>query len=312
MKPVPERQPAPGEPMGALPGTMRREMARIGPIWASDIRKHRDIVFAAYAPLLAQAPKAGVAVEKDVAYGEHPRQRLDVYRAQYRNPTPVVIFAHGGAFVRGDKSVNDEVYANVLYYFARNGCLGINMEYRLAPEAPYPAGAEDVAAAVRWAAAHAAERGGDPARIFVMGHSSGACHVAGYACDPGAGVKPDPGLAGIVLVSGRLRADARPENPNADGVRAYFGEDESKYDRRSPAKWAKRCPVPVMLAIAEYDNPLLDVYGAEFFWRWADAHGRAPRFLRLRNHNHFSMIAHFNTGEDILGREIVDFIATLR
>src|SRR4051794_7994396 len=56
MNQVPERSAVPGEPMGALPGTMRREMARIGPIWGSDIQKHRDIVLAAYAPLLAQAP----------------------------------------------------------------------------------------------------------------------------------------------------------------------------------------------------------------------------------------------------------------
>src|SRR3954447_20047700 len=116
MNQAPERPAALTEPMGSLPGTMRREMARIGPIWASDIPKHRDLVLAAYAPLLAQAPKAGVTVEADLAYGEHPRQRLDVYRAQYKRPTPVVIFAHGGAFVRGNKSVNDEVYANVLYY----------------------------------------------------------------------------------------------------------------------------------------------------------------------------------------------------
>src|SRR3954465_12987895 len=166
----PAAPPPPPEPMGALPGTMRREMARIGPIWGSDIQKHRDIVLAAYAPLLAQSPKAGVIVEPDVAYGEHPRQRLDGYPAQYKRPTPVVIFAHGGAFVRGNKTVNDEVYANVLYYFARNGCLGINMENRLAPEGAFPAGAEDVAAAVRWASAHAAALGGDPARIFVVGH----------------------------------------------------------------------------------------------------------------------------------------------
>jgi acetyl esterase len=298
--------------MGALPGTMRREMARLGPIWGSDIRKHREIVFAAYAPLLAQSPKAGIAVEADIAYGEHPRQRLDVYRAQYKRPTPVVIFAHGGAFVRGDKTVNDEIYANVLYYFARNGCLGINMEYRLAPEAQYPAGAEDVAGAVRWASAHAAELGGDPARIFLVGHSSGANHVASYACDPKLRRARAEGLAGVVLLSGRLRADARPENPNADGVRAYYGDDESKYARRSPVTWARRCPVPVMLAIAEFENPLLDVYGAEFYARIAAARGSAPRFLRLRNHNHFSMIAHFNTGEDILGRDILDFIATLR
>jgi acetyl esterase/lipase len=298
--------------MGALPGSMRREMARIGPIWGSDIQKHRDLVLAAYAPLLAQSPKDGVAVERDLAYGEHPRQRLDVYRAQYRQPTPVVVFAHGGAFVRGDKSVNDEVYANVLYYFARNGCLGINMEYRLAPEAPYPAGAEDVAAAVRWAVARAADLGGDPARVFVIGHSAGATHVAGYACDPKLRAARSGGLAGIVLLSGRLRADAKPENPNAAGVRAYFGDDESRYARRSPVTWARRCPVPAMLAIAEFENPLLDVYCAEFFWRYAAARGRAPRFLRLRNHNHTSMIAHFNTGEELLGREILDFIATLR
>jgi acetyl esterase len=95
-------------------------------------------------------------------------------------------------------------------------------------------------------------------------------------------------------------------------VRAYYGDDESKYARRSPVTWARRCPVPVMLAIAEFENPLLDVYGAEFYARIAAARGSAPRFLRLRNHNHFSMIAHFNTGEDILGREILDFIATLR
>jgi acetyl esterase/lipase len=307
-----ERAPAPGEPMGSLPGTMRREMARIGPIWGSDIQKHREIVLAAYAPLLAQAPKAGIAVERDIAYGEHPRQVLDVYRGQARQPAPVVIFAHGGAFVRGSKTVNDEVYANVLYYFARNGCVGINMEYRLAPEATFPAGADDVAGAVRWARAHAAEHGGDPARVFVVGHSAGGAHVASFACDPNLGRTPAEGAAGVVLLSGRLRADARPENPNAEGVRAYYGDDGSTYEARSPVTWAQYCPVPVMLAIAEFDNPLLDVYGAEFFWRIAAARGAAPRFVRLRNHNHFSMFAHFNTGEEILGREILDFIAALR
>ena len=73
MNSVSEKLPAPGDPMGSLPGTMRREMLRIGPIWGSDIQKHRDLVLAAYAPLLAQAPKAGIAVERDLAYGEHAR-----------------------------------------------------------------------------------------------------------------------------------------------------------------------------------------------------------------------------------------------
>lgn len=307
-----DQPPASAVPVSELPEAARRQMAAIGPVWGADIQKHRDMVLAAYAPLLARSPKEGIAVEIDRAYGEHPRQRLDIYRAQGKGPMPVVIFVHGGAFVRGDKRVNEEIYANVAYYFARNGCLGINMEYRLAPEAEFPAGAQDVAAAVDWAGRHAPEFGGDPGRIFLIGHSAGATHVATYACDPNAGARPSGGVRALVLLNGRLRADARPENPNAAGVRAYFGGDESRYDERSPVTWAGRCALPVMIAIAEFDNPLLDVYCAEFFWRLAAARGKAPRFLRLRGHNHISMVAHFNTGEDLLGREILDFMATLR
>jgi acetyl esterase/lipase len=307
-----EKAPASVEAMSALPEAVRLQMAAIGPVWGADIQKHRDIVLAAYAPLLAHSPKSGVSVERELSYGDHPRQRLDVYRPRDKVPVPVVVFAHGGAFVRGDKRVNDEIYANVLYYFARHGCLGVNMEYRLAPEAAFPAGAQDVAAAVEWTGRHAAEFGGDPERIFLIGHSSGATHVATYACDPNVAAKPPGGVRALVLLSGRLRADVRPDNPNAAGVRAYFGEDASRYDERSPVTWATRCTLPVMIAIAEFDNPLLDVYGAEFFWKLSAARGKAPRFLRLRNHNHISMVAHFNTAEDLLGREILDFMATLR
>jgi acetyl esterase len=76
--------------------------------------------------------------------------------------------------------------------------------------------------------------------------------------------------------------------------------------------YAEACELPVFLAIAEYENPYLDVYGAEFFYRVAAARKQAPRFLRLLKHNHTSMVAHFNTGEELLGREILDFLATGR
>ncbi len=89
-------------------------------------------------------------------------------------------------------------------------------------------------------------------------------------------------MKGLVLISGRLRADARPDNPNAAAVRAYFGDDESLYEARSPVTYAAASQLPVFLAVAEYENPLLDVYGAETLHRIAVARGRAPRFLRLR------------------------------
>jgi acetyl esterase/lipase len=299
----------PMKPLSALPQEVRHELLEIGPIWGRDTRKHRDRVFALYAKLLERAPKAGASVTRDVPYAAHPRQCLDVFRPERARDADVVVFLHGGAFVRGDKRVTPEVYDNVLYWFARQGCVGFNIEYRLAPESQYPGGATDVALAVAWVRAHAREHGGNPARIFLIGHSAGATHAAAYACDPVVRPAEGLGLAGLVLISGRLRADARPDNPNAAAVRAYFGDDESLYDVRSPVTHAANLDVPVFIAIAEHENPLLDVYGAEFLHRVSAARGRAPRFLRLCDHNHISMVAHFNTEEEILGREILEFFA---
>lgn len=300
------------KPLSALPEDARRELAQIGPVWGRDIQKHRERVFEIYRPILARAPKAGVSVTRDVPYAAHARQRLDIFRPDGARGADAVVFVHGGAFVRGDKRVNDEIYDNVLYWFARNGCVGFNVEYRLAPEAQYPAGATDVALAVAWVRAHAREHGGNPARIFLIGHSAGATHAAAYACDPVVRPAEGHGLAGLVLISGRLRADARPDDPNAAAVKAYFGDDESLYEARSPVTHAARLDVPVLIAIAEYENPLLDVYGAEFLHRVSAARGRVPRFMRLPDHNHISIVAHFNTAEEILGREILEFFAAGR
>jgi acetyl esterase/lipase len=295
------------KPLQNLPEASRRQLAEIGPIWGTDIPKHRDLVLAAYRPLLAASPKAGVSVTRDIAYAPHERQVLDVYRPRESNRAPVVLFVHGGAFVRGDKDIDGEVYANVLYYLTRHGYLGLNMEYRRAPEFAYPSGAHDVAGAVAWAKAHAAEFGGDPQRIFIVGHSAGGTHVASYAYDPAARASVDPAVQGVVLISARLRADVLPGNPNAEPVRAYFGSDESKFEERSPLAHAAHSPLPVFIAIAEYENPYLDVYGAELFHRIALARGRAPRFLRLPAHNHISIVAHINTDEDTLGSQMREF-----
>ena len=301
---------SPLSPLATLPESARRLMAQIGPVWGSDIQKHRDLVLEAYAPLLAAAPKGDTEKIHDLAYGRHPRQVLDIFRPAGKRNMPVVIFVHGGAFVRGDKKVSEEVYDNVLYWFARQGCLGINLEYRLAPEAAYPGATDDMAQAVAWVKSHAAGFGGDPQSIFLVGHSAGATHVAAYAWDPASGYLGRD-LKGMVLISGRLRADVSPENPNAGGVKAYWGEDTALYEARSPVNFVDGSTLPVMIAHAEFENPLLDIYNLEAAWRIAQDRRRAPRYLRLRGHNHISIVAHFNTEEEILGREIMDFFATL-
>ena len=300
---------SPDVPMATLPAAARALMARIGPVWGSDLAGHRDAVFRTYTPLLEARPDVGFDAVRELPYGPHARHRLDLYRPHGCNGAPVVMFVHGGAFIRGARDANAQIYSNVPRYFAGKGCLGVNVGYRLAPEAAYPEGSRDVGAAVAWVRAHAHEHGADPGRIFLVGHSAGGTHAATYIADPAARSPDGHGLAGLVLLSARLRIEARADNPNANGVRAYYGEDPSLYEARSPITHAGNLDLPTFIVTTEYDNPLLDVYGAELAWRIALLHGRAPRFTRMTRHNHTSLCAHFNTAEEILGLEILDFIA---
>lgn len=291
------------------PASITAALRDIGPRWQRDIRIAGDETRALYKPLLEAAPRDGVSVARDLPYGTHPRQVVDVYRPDGARNAPVVAFVHGGAFVRGDKDAESGMYGNVLTWFARQGVVGVNIEYRLAPESPYPGGAADVAQACAWIARHIGEHGGDPGKLCVIGHSAGATHVATMACDPDPRVQalPAHGARCLVLISGRLRADTAPVNPNAEGVRAYFGTDAARYDAVSPATHAARLTAPVLVVNAQYENPLLDLYGLEFALTLGRARGVAPLHIALADHNHISIVAQFNTSETWLGEEILTF-----
>jgi carboxylesterase type B len=298
------------QPMFNLPPASRARMAEVGPIWGSDIQKHRAAVVEAYTPLLKIARKAAVHTP-DIAYGPHARHQLNVFAQPGAKDAPVVVFVHGGAFVRGNKSDNGEIYENVLHYFANHGCVGVNIEYRLAPEAQYPGAAQDLRDSLAWIRANIAEYGGNPKRIFIIGHSAGGTHVGTYIFDPVMQRSPDDGVAGVIFVSARLRADVSPLNPNAHAVKSYFGEDASLYEARSPVTHAARdTKIPVMIAIAEFENPLLDAYGAEMYQALRGSRDKTPRFVQLMAHNHTSIMAHLNTEEDWLGEEILAFMRT--
>jgi acetyl esterase/lipase len=292
----------------SLPEDARRRLLDIGPRWATDITGHRKMVLEAYTPVLAATPRENIEALREIPYGPHERHRLDVYRRPGLSGAPVVVFVHGGAFIRGDKDSNTEIYGNVTRYFARHGCVGVNIEYRLAPEAAYPGGADDVARAVAWVRENAAAHGGDPTRIILFGHSAGGAHAGAYVCDPAVRPAAGHGLTGLILVSARLRADTLPGNPNAKAVRAYYGDDAALYEERSVTTHAENLDIPVFLAAGEFENTYLDAYTAEFAWRVGMARGRMPRFMHLRGHNHTSIVAHLDSGEESLGPALLDFV----
>ncbi len=286
-------------------------MAEIGPKWRTNVPGHVDLMVRVYSEVLRDAPKEGVDVTSNIAYGSHPRQKIDLF--QPRRPaqvaSPALLFVHGGAFVDGSRNRSDEIYANVLYCAARHGIVGVNIGYRLAPEAKYPEASYDIAAVVAWIHSHADEYGIDRSRVFLMGHSAGGAHVASYAYDKRLRPQSGTGLAGLIIVSGRVRADALPENPNARKVEAYYGADTSRFDDLSPVSHVDSDSVPTLIAWSEFENPLIDVYCAELVYRLARAKRRSPPVVWLPKHNHTSAIAHLNTDETVLEDAICSFIS---
>jgi len=121
---------------------------------------------------------------RDLPYGAHVRQRLDIYKPQGREesarPLPVIIFIYGGSWQSGER----QGYGFVGRALAKRGFLVVIPDYRLVPDVRFPAFLEDNAAAFRWVTANAATWGGDPSRIVLVGHSAGAYNAAMLALDP--------------------------------------------------------------------------------------------------------------------------------
>ena len=147
-----------------------------------DVPKTADL----YATLQEKEPYPGIKVERDIKYGPAERNLLDVFTPEIDSSArPVLIFIHGGAFVTGDKhSTGSPFYDNIALWAARHGFIGVTLIYRLAPQSPWPAGAEDIALAVNWVADNIGSRGGDGSRIYLLGHSAGPAHVASYVSHP--------------------------------------------------------------------------------------------------------------------------------
>ena len=119
----------------------------------------------------ARPSRHGVEVIRDVRYAVGRDLRLDVYRPIERaEPAPVVVYIHGGGF----RILSKNTHWIMALAFARRGYVVFNIDYRLAPEHPFPAALEDSAEALAWVAKHAAEHGGDPSRLVLAGESAGA------------------------------------------------------------------------------------------------------------------------------------------
>lgn len=250
----------------------------------------------------------GVRVVKDVAYGAHERHVLDIYLpdGDVEEPRPVLLYVHGGGFVRGAKdSDTTPFFANIGSWAVQQGWVAVIMNYRLAPEARYPAGAEDIAAAVTWISENIAAHGGDATRLFLSGQSAGSMHVADYVVGHGGFGPQGHGLAGAIIVSciyDVARATVK------DLHTAYWGEDTSQWRGYATLQGLIDTDIPLLLAVCEMDEPEFQDHAAQLVSEWHAQRGTYAPMHYLYGQNHLTPVYGIGSPWDDLGPKIQRFI----
>jgi acetyl esterase/lipase len=202
------------------------------------------------AVLNALAPHAGVEQVAGLSYADGPRHGVDVYAPMPPRPgAPVVVFFYGGGWEEGERAM----YRFVGAALAANGIVTVIPDYRIYPEARFPDFIEDGARAVAWARANAPAYGGDPARLFLMGHSAGAQIATLLSLDAHwlgqVGLDPARDIAGTVGLAGPY--DFLPLT--SPTLRTIFGPP-ADWPRSQPINFVTPHAPPMLLAAPRWDG----------------------------------------------------------
>jgi len=249
-------------------------------------------LFVFFALLLAGPFAAMAEIANDIAYGPLEKQKLDVYMPDGADNTPVMINVHGGGWHIGKKTeVQKKPKA-----FNRQGMLFVSVGYPLMPDHEVEVQAASIARAIAWVEQNIADYGGDPSRIYLMGHSAGAHLVSLVALDPtylqNEGASPSL-INGVVSVDGAsLNLVWRMENLSDTGsfsVRMFsqtFGDDPARWRNLSPYHHisGERSPPPFLFLFAEKNDvsdPVADGVAARLREVGGDA---LSKTIKGRNH----------------------------
>jgi len=260
-------------------------------------------------------------VTRDIKYGSaHERQVLDVYSPAGAKNLPVVFWIHGGGWQTGDKSL----VALKPKAFNDAGFVFVSISHRLLPTVDMEAINRDVAAALGWVHKNIASRGGDPARLLVMGHSSGG-ELAALMCTDDRYLKaegvPLTAIKGCVPVDAdtfdipaiievaetRARAHQLPLPTN--GHRQKFGNDPVKHrDFSAVTHVAKDKGIPPFLILHIGGNPDTTAQ-ARRFANVLEASGIPVKVVSAREATHASINDNLGAPADPVTKELFAFVA---
>ncbi|HEX3486082.1 MAG TPA: alpha/beta hydrolase [Micropepsaceae bacterium] len=252
-----------------------------------------------FAPFHTGGIPADIKVSRDLAFGSDAAQKVDIFTDGKGAGKPILIYVHGGGFTRGDKHRPGEfMYDNVMIWAVQHGMVAAQTNYRLAPQAKYPAANDDVAAGVKYVRDHAREYGGDPNKIFVWGHSAGASLVAIMVSHPQFVQASGGKLAGAFITSGQYEFKA---------PHPYAGDDPAKVAEVNAVEGLKKTDIPLFFTRAEWDMPSQMQQG-DMIDKTLTAAGKEHGFHLMSGHNHMSQVYSIGTNETQLSDRMLDFI----
>ncbi|MDO8354804.1 MAG: alpha/beta hydrolase [Nitrospirota bacterium] len=194
-------------------------------------------------------------LERDLAYGTDPQQRLDVYLPAQAKGAPIIFMVHGGAWMIGDKAASGFV-SNKVSHWLPKGYILVSSNYRMSRR-PNPLDqADDIARALAFVQAKAPSWGGDPTRVLLLGHSAGAHLVSLLAADPRI-VTSKGGTAWLGTIVLDSAAYDLVEIMQRKHPRIYdraFGKDPAFWTEASPYRRLTGAPAPMFLVCSTRRN----------------------------------------------------------
>jgi acetyl esterase/lipase len=283
---------------------------------------------------LAVAVAAGpVQTIRNEVYYDGPghdeyRHRCDLFLPAGAAKFPTVIFVHGGSWSMGSKDgflmLPGHRASDHGRFFAERGIAAVHVNYRLSPRVKHPEHARDVARAVAWVRQNIAAHGGDPDRIFLMGHSAGGHLCALVATDPrylmAEGLTPAMirgviGVSGVYSLTGDLTTTREPVSAGSQAsgpgvlLGHVFGADVKDHHRASPVQHVTPAAPPFLLAYADRDLLLLPAQAVAFQETLAAA-GVPARKMLLTQRDHQTILKAMLVPGDPLGDAVLAFIRT--
>jgi acetyl esterase/lipase len=221
---------------------------------------------------------------KSMSYGQLPRQRLDVFMPRRAVALPVVVFFYGGAWKRGSR----HQYKLLAYALMRQGYVVVVPDYRLYPAVRFPAFVDDGAAATAWVYQNIAKFGGDPGRVYLMGHSAGAHIASMLALDPrflGSHGRDAQTLAGVIGLAGPYDIMPFRDAELAD----TFGPEE-EHERTQPINLVTRGQaVPFLLLHGSLDK-VVGPGNSKRLWKKIEASGGRARMVFFNRLDHMTLL----------------------